>query len=84
MLHYDGKLYIGGKLGDIACFTVLSHYIKHVKIIFQFLDVGKMKQLRLTVVLRVSVFQYQRVTAYGHLFSQPTKLSLSLLRPQTS
>jgi len=36
--HRNGDLYIGGKLGD------------HVKIIFLFLDVGKMKNHRLTVI----------------------------------
>jgi len=64
MLHYDGKLYIGGKLGDVACFTVLSHWIKDVKIVFLFLVGGGNEKSSFNRNSFVAARYVELVTAY--------------------
>ena len=67
MLHYDGKLCIGIKLGDVSCFTVFYRFfclIKHVKIKIQNFELGQNEE---NIALRnffVSARYVERSPAY--------------------
>ena len=70
--HWVGDALDAVAVGKNMIFTKWSTR-KHI---FQLLVVGKMKKLRLTVVLRVLIFQYLVVTAY--LCRKKSQASLTL------